>query len=417
MDGAWSASVLYDDALRATAARGGKVGGMLLEGITVVALEQAVAAPLATRQLADLGARVIKVERPGSGDFARAYDTTVRGLSSHFVWLNRSKESLTLDLKQSEGAAILARLLTGADVCIQNLAPGAAERLGFGGEALRARHPRLVVCELSGYGVEGPYRDKKAYDLLVQCETGVPSLTGTPETPSKAGIPVADIAGGMAAYSGVLAALYARERTGQGALLRTSLFDALVDWLGYPMYYTAYGGKAPARSGASHAAIAPYGPAPCADGVVFLAVQHEREWTALCERVLTRPELATDARFASNSARVTHRAELDAAIAAVTAAMPADELAARLEAAGIANARLRTVDKLIDHPQLAMRGRWGEVASPAGPLRALAPAVTFDNHAPRFDPIPDVGQHSESILRELGYDDARIAQLRADGVV
>src|SRR6476620_3120360 len=303
----------------------------ILEGVTVVALEQAVAAPFATRQLADRGARVIKIERPGRGDFARDYDSTVRGLSSHFVWLNRSKESLTLDLKQPAGATILRQLLERADVFIQNLAPGAVERLGFGADALRAEHPRLIVCNLSGYGTDGPYRDKKAYDLLIQCEVGVPALTGTPETPSKAGIPVADIAGGTAAYAGILAALYQRERSGAGTQLDVSLFDALAEWMGFPLYYTAYGGSAPPRSGASHSAIAPYGPVPCADGVVFLSIQHQREWAVFCETVLGQPDLTNDPRFATNDVRVRNRAALNAVIAATTERLSADAVAERLE--------------------------------------------------------------------------------------
>lgn len=388
-----------------------------LSGVTVVSLEQAVAAPFATRQLADLGARVIKVERRGAGDFARGYDTTVKGLASHFVWTNRSKESLTLDLKHSEGTWILEQLLERTDVFVQNLAPGATERLGFGAARLRAQYAWLIVCDISGYGSSGPYRDKKAYDLLVQCETGVVSITGTPDEPAKVGISVADIAGGMYAFSGILTALYARERTRQGAHLEISLFDALAEWMGYPAYYTAYGGSPPARGGASHPAIAPYGPVEVRDGNVFIAVQNEREWARLCAEVLEQPDLATDARFASNSQRVANRAELDGLLAGALSDRTAAEVEARLDAAGIANARLRTVEEFLDHPQLDARDRWREVDSPVGPIRALVPPIALDGEPARMDPIPDVGQQTDAILRELGYRDDDIAKLRSSGVI
>jgi itaconate CoA-transferase len=389
-----------------------------MEGITVVALEQAVAVPFATRQLADLGARVIKIERVGVGDFARQYESAVRGMSAHFVWLNRSKESLALDMKHAEAQRIVHQLLETADVFIQNLAPGAAERLGFGAAALHTRYPRLIICDLSGYGSSGPYRDKKAYDLLVQCETGVVAVTGTPESPSKAGVAVADLAGGMYAYSGILTALIQRGRTGEGMTLEVSLFDGLAEWMGYPAYFTRYGGAPPARTGASHATIAPYGPFATGDGgTVFLGVQNEREWAKFCAAVLERPEIAADPRFASGPARVAHREELHAAINAVFSTLTGPHVLARLEAAGIANARLNSVQEFLDHPQLEARGRWQNVESPVGTLRALKPPVIMADVEPRMDPIPAVGEHTEAILRSLGYDDARIAQLRADNVI
>ncbi len=389
-----------------------------LEGITVVALEQAVAVPFATRQLADLGARVIKIERVGVGDFARTYESAVRGMSAHFVWTNRSKESLALDVKRPEAQRIIHQLLESADVFIQNLAPGAAERLGFGAASLRARYPRLIICDLSGYGSSGPYRDKKAYDLLVQCEAGVVSVTGTPETPSKAGIAVADLAGGMYAYAGILTALIQRGRTGEGTTLEVSLFDALAEWMGYPAYFAKYGGAAPTRSGASHATIAPYGPFTTGDGgTVFLGVQNEREWARFCADVLRQPDVATDLRFVTGTARVAHRAELHAAINAVFGALTGAEALERLEAAGIANARLNTVQEFLDHPQLVERDRWQDVESPVGTISALKPPVIMEGVAPRMGPIPAIGEQTEAILRSLGYDDARIEQLRADRVI
>lgn len=373
-----------------------------LEGVTVVALEQAVAAPFATRQLADAGARVIKVERP-TGDFARAYDTTVKGMASHFVWLNRNKESIVLDLKSDEGRRVMDKLLGGADVFVQNFAPGASARLGFGAQELRARHPGLIICDMSGYGSSGPYRDKKAYDLLVQCEAGLVSITGSRAEPAKAGISVADIAGGMYAYTGVLTALYERERTGAGSAFEVSLLDALGEWMGYPYYYATYGGQAPARTGARHAAIAPYGPFRTGDGAqVFLAVQNDREWTKLCETVLGDAELAADARFATNPDRVANEAELTSAIETAFAQLTAEQAVERLEEAQIANARMRTVQEFAEHPQLAARGRWHEVDSPAGPLRTLQPPVTVAGREPRMDAIPDLGEHTEAILTEIG---------------
>ncbi|HEY7975274.1 MAG TPA: CaiB/BaiF CoA-transferase family protein [Ktedonobacterales bacterium] len=389
-----------------------------LDGVTVVALEQAVAAPFATRQLADLGARVIKIERPVVGDFARHYDETVRGLSSHFVWLNRSKESLTLDVKQPAGATILRALVAQADVFIQNLAPGAVERLGFGAERLRADHPRLIVCGVSGYGTAGPYRDKKAYDLLAQCEVGLLSITGSPDAPAKVGISVADIAAGVYAFSGILTALYQRERTGQGCALDVSLFDALGEWMGYPAYFTAYGGEPPPRAGASHATIAPYGPFTAGDGrQINLSVQNEREWRAFCVVALEWPALADDPRFASNSQRVANRAALHEQIAAVFETLTSEALVERLDRAQIANAHMNDLRDFWSHPQLQARDRWRAVDSPVGPLQALLPPVNLEGVEPRMDAIPAVGQHTDVILGALGYDEASIAELRVAGVI
>lgn len=389
-----------------------------LEGITVVSLEQAVAAPFASRQLADLGARVIKIERPGVGDFARGYDETVNGLASHFVWLNRSKESLTLDLKHPKAKDILNHLLANADVFIQNLAPGAVDRLGFGAARLREDYPQLIVCNISGYGSSGPYRDKKAYDLLLQCETGLISITGTPETPSKVGVSIADIACGMYTYTGVLTALYTRHNTGEGAAFEVSLFEALGEWMGFPAYFTAYGGSQPPRSGASHAAIAPYGPFTAGDGkVVFLGIQNEREWVHFCEMVLEQPDVATDARFNSNSKRVANVEELRTIIEGAFQNFEADRIIERLDAARIANARMNTVQEFVDHPQLEARNRWREVDTPVGPIRALRPPVTMSGAEPVMAPIPSVGQHTDAILSDLGYDEAAVTALRTEGVV
>ena len=389
-----------------------------LEGITVIALEQAVAAPLATRHLADLGARVIKIERPGTGDFARGYDTTVRGMSSHFVWLNRSKESLTLDVKDPEATDVLSRLLSLADVFVQNLAPGAAERLSLGAGDLRQKYPSLIVCNISGYGASGPYRDKKAYDLLIQSEAGLLSITGTEDEPSKAGISVADIAGGMYAYSAILTALLMRQRTGRGTTIEVSLFEALSEWMGYPAYYTKYGGAAPARTGASHAAIAPYGPFQSKDRKpVFLSIQNEREWERFCRIVLQRDELAADPRFNSGSARVTYRRDLHQAIEEVFRRLTAGEIVARLEEAQIANARMNTMQEFLEHPQLAARNRWREIDSPAGKLAALIPPADVEGAEPVMGPIPDLGQHTDPILNEIGFDAATVAAWRQCGVI
>jgi itaconate CoA-transferase len=389
-----------------------------LRGITVVAIEQAVAAPFATRQLADLGARVIKIERPDEGDFARGYDATVKGLSSYFVWLNRSKESLALDLKQPEAQEVLARLLQRADVFVQNLAPGAADRLGTGAADLRARYPRLIVCNVSGYGSSGPYAQKKAYDLLVQSEVGLISITGTEDAPSKVGISVADIAAGMYAYAGVLTALLARTASGQGATIEVSLFDALAEWMGSAAYYTMYGGSPPPRSGANHASIAPYGPFSSGDGTqIYLGIQNAREWTRFCGDVLRVPDLADDERFRSNPLRVEHRRALHDAIESVFGGLSAAQIIERLESARIAFARMNSVAEFVGHPQLSARQCWREIGSPAGPLRALVPPVRIDAVEPVMGPVPSLGQHSRAILEELGFDAGVIARWRKEGTI
>jgi crotonobetainyl-CoA:carnitine CoA-transferase CaiB-like acyl-CoA transferase len=389
-----------------------------LENVTVVSVEQAVAAPFATRQLADLGARVIKIERPDGGDFARGYDTTVKGLSSYFVWLNRAKESLTLDLKHPDTQRILERLLERADVFVQNLAPGAADRLGASAVDLRAKYPRLIVCNVSGYGSSGPYAQKKAYDLLVQSEVGLISITGTEETPSKVGISVADIAAGMYAYSGVLTALIARGHSGQGTVVDVSLFDALSEWMGFAAYYTKYGGTAPARTGASHASIAPYGPFEASDGRrIFLGIQNAREWSRFCSEVLGRPALADDERFRTNPLRVANRAVLHEAIASVFFKLASHAIVERLEAARIAYASMNSMAEFLEHPQLRDRDCWRDVDSPAGTVRALVPPVRMTGVDPVMGAIPALGQHTESILRELSFDEADIRQWRNDGVI
>lgn len=389
-----------------------------LTGITVVSCEQAVAAPMATRHLADLGARVIKIERPEVGDFARAYDQTVKGMSSHFVWLNRSKESLTLDLKDPAGREIMGHLLAEADVFVQNFAPGAAERLGLGATELTQRHPKLVHCSISGYGSDGPYRDAKAYDLLIQAETGILSITGSPDTPSKTGIPVADIAAGMYAFSGILAALVERGRTGQGRAVEISLFDSLAEWMGFPLYWTSYSGSAPARSGAQHPGIAPYGPFNTADGEMIVAIQNDREWRNLCVAVLDRPELGEDPRFVNNTMRIANRAILHDLLDAAFSRWTTAELMARLDNARIANGRINDIEGLLRHPQLTERGRWQHVESPVGALDALLPPIGLPGGAPpRMDPIPEVGEHTDAVLAGLGYDAAAITDLRARGVI
>jgi itaconate CoA-transferase len=388
-----------------------------LAGITVIALEQAVAAPFCSRQLADLGARVIKIERPKVGDFARDYDQTVKGQSAYFVWLNRSKESLTLDVKHPEAKNILAKLIADADVFIQNLAPGAAKRLGLGAAELRAKHPKLIVCDVSGYGTTGPYSKKKAYDLLVQGEAGVLSLTGTPESPAKVGISITDIGTGLHAYAAILAALYTRERTGEGAHIDLTMFETMAEWMGHPLYYTHYSGKAPRRSGPDHATIVPYGRFRTRDGDVLFGIQNEREWANFCDKVLGLPELAKDPRYDNNTKRTAARAEVVALIENTFAAWTSEEVVAKLDAADIANSRLNTPDQVWDHPQLQARKRWREVKTPAGPIPALLPAATFEGFEARMDPVPAVGAHTEAILDELGYSVTQIANLRAAGAV
>ncbi|HYE71540.1 MAG TPA: CaiB/BaiF CoA-transferase family protein [Aquabacterium sp.] len=389
-----------------------------LAGITVVALEHAVAAPFATRQLADLGARVIKVERPGAGDFARGYDERVRGQSSHFIWTNRSKESVALDLKRPRALEVLERLvLEKADVLVQNLAPGAAARLGLSHDQLAPRKPGLIVCDISGYGADGPYRDQKAYDLLIQAEAGFVSVTGSDAEPAKAGIAIADIAAGMYGYSNILAALLERQRTGRGRRIDVSMLESLAEWMGYPLYYAFGGAQPPPRSGASHATIYPYGPFPVGDGgSVMLGVQNEREWAAFCDKVLLQPALATDPRFSSSSRRSAARDELRAILVASFSRLTTPQLTARLEAAAIANARVNTLHEVWAHPQLQARGRWSEVGTPAGPVPALVPPGV-DVQQARMDPVPAVGEHTRVILAELGLAEAEISALAQDGAI
>lgn len=389
-----------------------------LDNITVVSLEHAIAAPFCTRQLADLGARVIKVERPGEGDFARAYDHRAKGLSSHFTWVNRSKESLALDLKQPAALAVLQDLLAQADVLVQNLAPGAAARMGLAYEQLRARFPRLVVCDISGYGNDGPYRDKKAYDLLIQSEAGYLSVTGTRDEPSKSGNSIADIAAGMYAYSSVLAALLQRQHTGEGSHVDVSMLESLAEWMGFPLYYAYEGAEPPPRSGASHATIYPYGPFEAGDGkAVMLGLQNEREWKGFCEHVLLRPQLADDPLYRSNALRNENRAPLRALILQEFGQLTAAGVVERLERAKIANAQVNTMADVWAHPQLAARGRLRQVESPVGPIAAFLPPGRSNSFDYRMDAIPAVGEHTERILRELGRSDADIAALRAQQAI
>ncbi|MEU4110557.1 CaiB/BaiF CoA-transferase family protein [Streptomyces sp. NPDC027717] len=389
-----------------------------LEGVTVVAVEQAVSAPFATRQLADLGARVIKVERVDGGDFARGYDTSAEGLASHFVWCNRGKESIALDLKDPRGLDVVRRLIADADVFVQNLAHGAAARLGLDAATLCAADPRLIAVDISGYGGSGPYADKRAYDMLVQCEAGLVSVTGTPELPVKAGIPAADIAAAMYAFSGVLAALVRRGTTGRGGPVEVSMLEALAEWMGHPLHHTMHGGEAPARTGLAHAVIVPYDAYTTADGGrVLLSVQNDREWRRLAEQVLGKPELAHDPAYATNAARVAGRERTDALVAGALSGLGTDEALARLEAAGIACARIRDLAELAEHPQLAARERWRRVGSPVGPLRALVPPITLPGgEEARLGDVPALGRHTDALLRAVGMTDDEIAALRRDGV-
>jgi itaconate CoA-transferase len=389
-----------------------------LEGITVVALEQVIAGPFATRQLAELGARVIKIERPQGGDPARGYDSTVKGLSSHFAWVNRSKESLTLDVKRREAKEILARLIEKADVFLHNLAPGAVERLGLGADELRRRDPRLIWCGISGYGPAGPYASKKAYDLLVQCEAGLLSVTGTPETPVKAGIPAADIAAGMYAFASILAALLRRIRSNEGATIDVTMLESLGEWMGFPSLFTAYGGAAPPRSGPYHATIVPYGPFTAGDGeTLFLGVQNEREFAAFCDQVLEKPSLKSDERFSSGPARFRNREAFHREVESVFRGLRASEIVARLEAADIANARLNDMLGFWRHPQLEARGRWAKVGSPGGALDMLKPPFNLSGFEPRMEPIPALGEHTRAILSELGYAKEVLDAFAASGVI
>jgi itaconate CoA-transferase len=384
-----------------------------LQGMLVVTLEHAIAAPFCTRQLADLGARVIKIERPGEGDFARAYDTRAHGLASHFVWCNRSKESLTLDLKQPAARAVLQKLVSRCDVLVQNLAPGAAARMALDHASLEPENPGIVVCDISGYGEGGPYTEKKAYDLLIQSEAGFLAVTGTPDQPAKAGLSIADIAAGMYAYSAILAALLERGRTGRGRRLEISMLEAMSEWMGFPLYYTLAGQPPPPRAGASHAAIYPYGPFTCGDGKrVVLAVQHDREWAIFCDKVLHRPELAEE--FKGNARRLENREYLRAIIEGVCSALTAAQLIQRLDEAQIANGQLNEMADLWRHPQLAARGRWSEIASPAGPLPALYPPHHLcGSEPPPMGAVPALGEHTDDILDELGYSAADIVRLRS----
>lgn len=389
-----------------------------LEGITVITLEHAIAAPFCTRQLADLGARVIKIERPGSGDFARGYDERVKGLSSHFVWTNRSKESVTLDVKHPEARNVLNRLLEEADVLVQNLAPGAAARLGLSFETLHEKHPGLIVCDISGYGDDGPYRDKKAYDLLIQSESGFLSVTGSPDEPAKAGCSIADIAAGMYAYSNILAALVQRGKTGKGARIDVSMLESMVEWMGFPMYYAFDGASQPQRAGASHATIFPYGPFPAGDGAsVMLGLQNEREWAEFCKTVLRKPELAQDPRFSSNSQRVAHREVLRALIVESFASLTVEQVVQRLDEAKIANARVNDMHDVWQHAQLKARGRWTEVPTPGGMIPALLPPGKSSAFEPRMDRVPALGEHTESVLQEFGWSQEAIRLLRDEGAI
>ena len=369
-------------------------------GLRVVALEQAVAGPFCSRQLADLGADVIKIERPDGGDFARAYDSVVNGLGAHFVWLNRGKRSVVLDLKTEPGRAACARLIARADVFLHNLAPGAVERMGLSYDELSALYPRLIWCGISGYGPDGPYRDKKAYDLLIQAESGVVSLTGSPESPAKVGVAIGDISSGMYAYSSILAALYARDRSGRGQRIDISMLECLTEWMMPPMYVWMGAGEILARTGLRHSMIAPYGVYACADGALLFAIQNEREWRRFCVDVLDAPGVAD--QFPTNAIRFENRAELDAMIEAVFHQLTRAEVVALLDRAGIANAAMNNTAEAAQHPQLAARHRWAEADSPAGPIRALLPPHNLQDAPPRMGRVPALGEHTREVLEELG---------------
>tara|TARA_B110000483_G_scaffold131345_1_gene157192 strand:- start:7809 stop:8987 length:1179 start_codon:yes stop_codon:yes gene_type:complete len=389
-----------------------------LEGITVVALEHVIAGPFCTRQLADLGARVIKIERPGGGDPTRAYDDRVNGLASHFVWTNRSKESITLDLKQPKGLEVVYKLLQGADVLLQNLAPGASERMGFSYEQLKDRYPELIVCDISGYGSDGPYRDKKAYDLLIQAESGLLSVSGSEDAPAKAGCSIVDISAGMYAFSNILAAIIRRQKTGTGCRIDISMLETMAEWMSFPMYYAYDGAEPPARAGASHATIYPYGPFPIGDGeTVMLGLQNEREWAVFCDRVLQQTELKSDSRFSSNTKRSEFRHELRAIITEVFSQMTLASVTERLDGAKIGNATMNSMQQVWDHAQLAARDRWRSVESSNGPVKAMLPPGVPKEFSPRMDRIPDAGEHSEKILSEFGYSDSDIDELKFGGVI
>ncbi len=389
-----------------------------LDGVKVITLEHAIAAPFCTRQLADLGARVIKIERPGVGDFARAYDERVHGMASHFVWCNRSKESLTLDVKAPQAQGIFERLLEGTDVLVQNLAPGAAARLGLSYEALRDRYPRLIVCNISGYGSDGPYRDKKAYDLLIQSESGFLSITGGPDSPAKAGCSIADIAAGMYAYTNILSALLQRSKTGLGREIDVSMLESMVEWMTYPLYYAFDGASPPPRAGAAHATIYPYGPFAAGDAkTVMLGLQNEREWGVFCSQVLLEPELDIDPRFSSNSRRVAAREELREIIVAAFSKLTSEEVISRLDSAQIANARMNDMPDVWSHPQLKQRNRWVNIDSPAGPIPALLPPGVSTASDVRLDAVPALGQHTEALLNELGFSTDAIRELREAAVI
>lgn len=388
-----------------------------LEGVRVIALEHAVAAPLCSRHLADLGADVIKVERAGEGDFARNYDSFVHGQSSHFLWLNRGKRSLTLDLKHAQAQSVIGKLLGSADVLLQNLAPGAAARLGLSYEALRAANPRLIVCDISGYGESGPFAQKKAYDLLIQAESGLISVTGSPEQPSRVGISIADIATGMYALTGILAALVRRGRTGEGANVKIAMLDALAEWMSQPMLRMAYAGTPPPRSPGAHPAIAPYGPHRTGDGQVIFGIQNEREWAVFCAEILRRPELRDDPRFSTVNSRTANREALTALIEEVFTSMTSTEVARLLDASGIANGRLNDAKGILEHEQLASRQRWRTVSSPNGPVQALLPPFTFTDTEAVIKDVPALGADTDRILRELAFSETEIRTMRSEKVV